>query len=426
MDRLVTAFALHQVTSDEAATLQALLDTEPDSRVLLMPTHHISHHGDMMGFRYDCGADKNGSVLPICRSMFTGHTASECLDDDAAIMRLICDPEGNRLKMAEFITGIKAAYNPPDLSCIPDNATVVNQSSQTSFMHATDLQSVDCRPWTPELPDTIGLYHAYIRGFNRDVRVHKLFIICSGGCPKAADELCNLVIDINTDCTAQEVAESEEAWWLRRTCQRSRCRLIKMLADKFGARVQCVDDVLSYTKTRDARQELLAVATTDTVEHDISKRDNAVSVHNLCVDTTRVTNGILCKMHPSEGYWLFRGAPRGSGVNGAMFGNHRVCGSFPTRSPAIPAQSARHTNAVLVQDGKEIVRSDKLDKLDKLELSGGLENSSDSVNSSHPKNSNPRQHYMCFDEAYFKNLERMQWNRDNGFVELIPIVVGMQ
>jgi hypothetical protein len=34
-------------------------------------------------------------------------------------------------------------------------------------------------------------------------------------------------------------------------------------------------------------------------------------------------------------------------------------------------------------------------------------------------------HYMCFDEAYFKTLESMQWNRDNGCVELIPIVVGL-
>ncbi len=31
MDRLTTAFALHQITSDEAATLQAMLDTEPGS-----------------------------------------------------------------------------------------------------------------------------------------------------------------------------------------------------------------------------------------------------------------------------------------------------------------------------------------------------------------------------------------------------------
>lgn len=36
-----------------------------------------------------------------------------------------------------------------------------------------------------------------------------------------------------------------------------------------------------------------------------------------------------------------------------------------------------------------------------------------------------RDPYMCFDEAYFKTLESMQWNRDNGYVELIPISVGM-
>jgi hypothetical protein len=33
--------------------------------------------------------------------------------------------------------------------------------------------------------------------------------------------------------------------------------------------------------------------------------------------------------------------------------------------------------------------------------------------------------YMCFDEAYFRTLERMQWDRDNGFIELMPIVVGV-
>lgn len=395
--RLNAAFALHPITCDETATLKAIVEPEPTGRVLLMPTHHISHQGDMMGFRYECDAGITGDTLPVSRTMFSGHTASECLDNDSDIMRLIAQPEENRRKMAEFLEEVKANCNPPDLTCIPDNATTVTQAG---LMHATDLRSVDCKPWAPELPDSIGLYHAYIRGFNRDARVHRLFIVCSGGCPKASDKFCNLIIDVGSGCTATEMAESEEAWWLRRACQRARCRLIKMLADKFGVKVQCVDDVLAYTRTLTCRQELLAVPTTDTVEHDIAKRGATVSVHNLCVDTTRITNGILCQMHPSEGYWLFRGAPRGAGANGAMFGSPRVCGAFPTRSPPIPALSARHLNAVLVQDGKEIVRAGE--------------------------GAQGKQHYMCFDEAFFKNLERMQWNRDNGFVELIPIVVGMQ
>ncbi len=82
-----------------------------------------------------------------------------------------------------------------------------------------------------------------------------------------------------------------------------------------------------------------------------------------------------------------------------MFGSQQVCGAFPTRSPLVPAASSKHMNAVVVQDGPCILRDGKPPA---------------------------RQHYACFDEAFFKNLERMQWNRDNGVVELIPIVVGMQ
>jgi hypothetical protein len=81
-----------------------------------------------------------------------------------------------------------------------------------------------------------------------------------------------------------------------------------------------------------------------------------------------------------------------------MFGDHRVCGTFPTSSPIV-----RRQQSILVQDTPAIVRL-------------------------RPKKAAQGQQtpYMCFDEAYFKTLESMQWNRDNGYVELIPIVVGMQ
>jgi hypothetical protein len=77
-----------------------------------------------------------------------------------------------------------------------------------------------------------------------------------------------------------------------------------------------------------------------------------------------------------------------------MFGDHRRCGSFPTSSPAVKRQQS-----ILVQDTPNLVR------LRSAKATGTS--------------------YMCFDEAYFKTLETMQWNRDNGCVELIPIVVGL-
>ena len=501
-ERLREDFGLYPMTNDEAVTCRAILEQEPSASMLLMPTHHISHSGDMMGFKYECSDRCSGGALPVVRNMFFGHTAVECLDDDAAIMRLMSKPEENRLKMAAFMERLRREHRPPELDCIPDNATAI---SSNAILQATDLRSVDCTPWNPEPPETIGLYHAYIRGYNRDVRTHKLFIVCSGGCPKAADQFCNLMIDVGHKWTAGQVADSEEAWWLKKASQRARCRLIKRLADAFEVRVQCVEDVLAHplsdTTTWDSKAPgqrgadgsdderssadggcyaddmldnademqcdaeeggemdvggltdvdaelemilssyddalksqtpktkgspeitakrpvnpmkpqtapqpvLLAVPTTDTVEHDIVRKmgSNAVSVYNTAVDTTRVTNGMVCQMHPSEGYWLFRGAPRGTGVHGAMFGSHQVCGAFPTRSPMIvPTAGCKSRGLLTAHDGACVVRGSN----------GGGEAA--------------RKHgqYLCFDESFFKNLERMQWNRDNGYVELIPIVVGV-
>jgi hypothetical protein len=103
-----------------------------------------------------------------------------------------------------------------------------------------DLRTIDARDWAPELPECIGIYHAYLRGYNRDVRAHKMFIVCSGGLEKACDAFCNLLIDVGEKWTAKEVADSEEVWWLRKACQRGRCRLIKGLADAFGLKIETI------------------------------------------------------------------------------------------------------------------------------------------------------------------------------------------
>lgn len=96
-----------------------------------------------------------------------------------------------------------------------------------------------------------------------------------------------------------------------------------------------------------------------------------------------------------------------------MFGDHRVCGAFPTASPMVkrqqsilvqvPVRAFAHIgeffSEIDLQDTPQLVR----------------------LRSDRPA-STP---YMCFDEAYFKTLESMQWNRDNGCIELVPISVGL-
>lgn len=56
-------------------------------------------------------------------------------------------------------------------------------------------RAADCKEWMPEMPEYVGLFHAYTRGFNLDTRQHKLFIVASGGCGKLSDHFSNMCLD---------------------------------------------------------------------------------------------------------------------------------------------------------------------------------------------------------------------------------------
>ena len=197
--RLLEQYAMHALTSDERVTSQSMLQ-DASSRVLVMPTHHINELGDMMGFRFTCNAYATGNHLPVVRTMFHGHTLVECHADEALIMRLMSEPEQNRERMLEFLRGVEEECVPASLECVPENASSVTTHGT---LEASGLLTADSKHWTPEVPERIGVYHAYIRGFNRDVRTHRLFIVCSGGMARASDAFCNLVIDVGRHWTAQ-------------------------------------------------------------------------------------------------------------------------------------------------------------------------------------------------------------------------------
>ena len=182
---------------------------------------------------------------------------------------------------------------------------------------------------------------------------------------------------------------SEEAWWLKRASSRGRCRLLKELADAFQLKVAHVQDIHSHDSCS------VAVPTMETLVHDIGTSGNTVSVFNECADTTRPFNGMLTRMHPGEGFWLFKGSRRGA-TFGSTFGDARRCGVFPVTQP--PTFSG---------EGVQVCQSDPC-----------------VVYGSRERPTAPKG-YQCFDESFFKMLERADWDRNNGYVELMPIIVGV-
>lgn len=52
---------------------------------------------------------------------------------------------------------------------MPDNSDVLDEGTHLNRVLVSDYlrKSSDCREWSPELPKFVGIYHAYVRGFNK-------------------------------------------------------------------------------------------------------------------------------------------------------------------------------------------------------------------------------------------------------------------
>ena len=137
--RLNTDFGLFSLTREETSTVESMLSHE-QTKITLMPTHHINGLGDMMGFRFECASFLPGSCVPLVRTMFHGHTLVECQASEEDIMRLMSQPDENKRLMLQFLTGLDESCVPASLDCIPENASAVTAAG---MVQATGLRSVD-------------------------------------------------------------------------------------------------------------------------------------------------------------------------------------------------------------------------------------------------------------------------------------------
>ena len=390
-------FALHPLHDDELATLQAM----QGSHSQMMPTHCINCDNQLEGFVQKLGLQEPASALCIHRNMFFGHSLFECLSEESVInqdvVRLLGSDNAPIMQMIlreleQDSTGMQASFD-----CVPDNADAMSGShgNYAKISYARGKRAVDSKRWMPEVPNTMGLYHAMVRGYQKDLRQQKLFIGVSGGCARCSDSFYNLMLDVGKEWTAVEVANSEEVWWLRKACQRMRCAIASKLARAFGLKIAEQLDVHSYDHCS------IGLPCTDVIENDILIKSDQVLLYNSCCDTMNANNGVLCQMNPAEGYWLFKGTPKSSARStsfGSLFGMSSSV--FPTRSPLY---SPLYGNPSFVQgpDSSVVVR-----------------------HTSPRRTKNDKTVYQCFDEAFMRKLESMGWNRDHGVVELVPIIVG--
>ena len=312
-----------------------------------------------------------------------------------------------RMKEPELMSGIseRAKGREATFRCVPDNMDLMSSvrmdgsAVEAHVSRTSGKRNVDFADWQPELQHSVGLYQAYCSGYQKDVPAHKLFIAINCGLNKCSDEFCNLLLDVGKEFTCADVAFWEEAWWLHKACQRARSLLALQTAKHFGLSIQTTKDLVSFN------QDAIGVPVVDTAEFDIKEGlDDTVEFYSACVDTTSLQNGILCKMHESEGMWVFKGSARSSAKMtsfGSIFGSKATCCIFPSRSPYYKKSqgSPSHVNGL---DSELLVR-----------------------HASQPLLKSDGYVYQCFDEHFFTNLSSMQWDRNCGVTELVPIIVGV-
>jgi hypothetical protein len=422
-----TRFTLYPLTVNETATASVLVNSaEVDGSLLdctsrlmrMCPTHHIDCKGELSGYRFSASSTDRCSVLPINHEMFHGTSAVQCptrgvgrVNEDA--VRLLADLSWCEKTMATVMQEISKEASDAlsseirgvsSFDCFPIDSGCDEQMNAFGSDQASRMR--DSKAWVCEEPVSIGIYHAYARRF-KDVREHCLFIVCSGGCRTACDQFMNIVVDLASGnaTTTHDLCDSQEVWWLRTLCSRMRGRLVARVAKAFGLPVLTVQDPYSFDS-----DQVIFLSQIETLSHDIqSMRRGGVAVYNECVNTSTTRNGILCSMNPSEGYWLFKGPPSNCDSTldyGSVFGNERNCGIFPTSASRLSNEQMTHN----MNHGCHVV-------VDTCSAGGFV----------FPDETRKREHSNCikFDEAFLRNLETMGWQRDNGILEMMPIVVGV-
>jgi hypothetical protein len=441
-------------TRDETDTVDAILSSDPNCDILVGPTHHFDADGVFCGFRVCYPPHTTGVQLPINRKMFYGVTmieASSFTGVNENVITLVSDKVKYRKAMYELMKEIdeESRGNEPSLECMPQNVDTVHRgysSKGSNVIGVRDHRAVDSKPWSPEVPEFIGVYHTYTRGYNKDSREHRMYLACGGGCSLAANAYYNLLLDIGSQTDVDEIADSEETWWLRNAAYRTRCRVLHRLAKKFGLSVPTITDMHSYDNVPMAR------STTDTLWNDISRlRSGHIGVFNTVVDTTTSKNGVINTMHPNEGLWVFKGPTRSShGLVslGAGFGDQRKCGVFPVASfkvagPGNTKHGTKHStkhstsranNGAQAENHGDTVGNGRATPkrnittivskpTEDVVFYETTQNTERTTEKSVEMNSYSE--YIWYDEAFMRTLESMGYDRNCGMLELMPIIVGV-
>lgn len=309
--RIAVTHCMHPLNTIECDVYRTLTAT-PDCSVVVMPNHCVSAGGSAEGFKFTCLGSDSATVLPVDRQMFFRHSMVECIlptDANDGEHIEILDMIINRANVLQKLTTlvqritVQSENKQVTFDCMPENVDMVHGGVDPSY---NVCLTADGRDWMPEPPQMVGIFHAYVKKFNNDLRTHKMYIVCSGGCSSISDKYYNLHTDVKHQITCAEFLNSEESWYLKEVNKRNNARVMQLVAEELGLCIPTKLDQNAYESNRE-----IAATTTETIYKSIAHGENdTIMVYNQCCDTRVSNNGLLCTQHPSDGIQLFKGTSK--------------------------------------------------------------------------------------------------------------------
>ena len=480
MYRVDTQFCGHPLTSEEqSAALGAIADSRHVS-IQLLPNHHIDEEQELAGFVFTCASTESAAKLPFPRNMFASTIVYEVLPGDedlhssevtenesrdacgeagkvdgidiaalcSAVQRLLQDDseedavhaaqaaraavlrkatssryhagQGHEIASPDFLRIINASAHyreqlcaelqailksqaqEPELSCVSGNAP------EAGAWEESDTAFDDARAWAEAMPRKVGLYHAFVRSQTREHSRHKLFIVVSGHCGRAADEVRNLWLDFRDQLTAEELVQAEEMQWLRQTTLRNHGRVAARVAAALGVRVRVLTD------EQDPLRRPVAIADSVTFTHDCCVEGDNVLFSNNAAFSSETHNGLLLDVFPNEGFWMFNGPADPSGCNafGTQFGYRRQAVALPVNTLRVAPGRAPPCGVSTVEVDPARLPANIC--VGRAALEEGGEGAAESA---------PPFTQQFPDEGFMACMSRLGFERDDGVLHLMPLLV---
>ncbi|NBX17193.1 MAG: hypothetical protein EBR09_07500 [Proteobacteria bacterium] len=387
-------FSFVPLTRQEREACDSCVSTSAASCIQLMPNHMLTETGEISGFCFRSTGAEKVSTIPMDKNIFGTTAVYECVSGrhSKGYISIVNSLEATQSRLQALVKELEGCEHHLNFECMHDWTNSTNVSDQ--------------RVWNDALPSKMGVYHCFMRTNAQNEREHKIFLVVSGNCRHASEELHKLWLDAREDITIAQFMECGEVVWLRQATLRWLNRVAWRMMHALELSSNAV--VTDYEAVG-ARVSML-IPTHFTVYNDmaINPVTNEFVMTNNAALLQKAGSGVIFDCFSSEGFWIFHG-PRDTSsykIFGSDFSATKDCYAFPT-------QTVRYHALHTCKKAQSQVSLPRSSKVDVKKSTTCLYGESKALYTG----------FMFPDSSFIQQLEKLGFSYNNGITNLMPIVM---